>query len=82
MIKILLILLLMVSSAFARDEVKLYDKTGSYIGKTVRQSDKVTEKSYDKTGSYTGKTVLQRDKATVKIYDKTGSYIGKAKKTK
>ena len=82
MIKILLILLLMVSSAFAKDEVKMYDKTGSYIGKTVQQSDKVTEKTYDKTGSYTGKTVLQRDNVTVKTYDKTGSYIGKTKKTK
>ncbi|MGD9975634.1 MAG: hypothetical protein AB7S77_21465 [Desulfatirhabdiaceae bacterium] len=82
MIKIILILLLMASSAFAKDEVKLYDKTGSYIGKTVQQPDKITVKSYDKTGSYTGKTVLQPDKVTVKIYDKTGSYIGKTKKTK
>ncbi len=82
MIKIFLILLLMAPSAFAKDEVKMYDKTGSYIGKTVRQPDKVTDKSYDKTGSYTGKTVLQPDNVTVKIYDKTGSYIGKTKKTK
>jgi len=82
MIKIILILLPMASSTFAKDEVKLYDKNGAYVGKTVKQSDKVTEKSYDKTGSYTGKTVSQRDKATVKIYDKTGSYIGKTKKTK
>ena len=82
MIKILLILLLMTSSAFAKDEVKMYDKTGSYIGKTVQQSDKVTEKSYDKTGSYTGKNVLQRDNVTVKTYDKTGSYVGKTKKTR
>ena len=72
----------MAPSAFSGDEIKMYDKTGSYIGKTVQQSDKVTEKSYDKTGSYTGKTVLQRDNVTVKTYDKTGSYIGKTKKTK
>jgi hypothetical protein len=39
MIKILLILLLMTSSAFAKDEVKMYDKTGSYIGKTVQQPE-------------------------------------------
>ena len=60
----------------------MYDKTGSYIRKTVQQPDKVTEKSYDKTGSYTGKTLLQPDKVTVKNCDKTGSYIGKTKKTK